>query len=530
MELHIPTIFAVLIICCITLAISALIASERHAGDGLREWGVTLCILAMGYILLSLRGLIPNFLSIVCANTLLSSSFSMLYYAVHKFLGIHSRPRCLLCGPPLAAFCGMLLFPNSIVIRVLIINIILIFQGIMIQRLLLKHKFTFPVNGRNLIVSGILFSIIGLAWKLYVAIADPYQVKNIFLTFPSQVALYLFSFISLIMISNGFALMAKERSDASLRKSAMLDKLTGCWNRVRIEEILQQEMARQRRYGHPAAMLMLDLDNFKNVNDQFGHLAGDEVLRSFGQLLRTNISATDVPGRWGGEEFIVVLPASTFFDAAALAEKIRDQLENLSFSFMKGITVSIGVAACRATDSVEEWIKRADLALYKAKISGRNQVKVEDLEGSFCNFMCRASRALRLQWDPVFECGYAEIDQQHRNLFEIVNTLLQMEDRGADKAELAEGIQLLFTETIAHFQFEERILEQTKHKELAHHARAHQRLLDRANTLLTQFQRDELDLTALLNFMIYELTAQHIMIDDRSFGKIPSVSANHKQG
>ena len=133
-ELHVPTIFVMLIICCITLAVSALIASERHAGDGLREWGVTLCILAMGYILLSLRGLIPNFLSIVCANTLLSSSFSMLYYAVHKFLGMRSRPHCLLCGPPLVVFCGMLLFPHSIVSRVLIINIMLIFQGIMVQR------------------------------------------------------------------------------------------------------------------------------------------------------------------------------------------------------------------------------------------------------------------------------------------------------------------------------------------------------------------------------------------------------------
>ena len=133
-ELHVPTIFVMLVICCITLAVSALIASERHAGDGLREWGVALCILALGYILLSMRGFIPNFLSIVCANTLLSSSYTVFYYAVHKFHGIRSRPRCLLCGPPLVVFCGMLLFPHSIVSRVLIINIMLIFQGIMVQR------------------------------------------------------------------------------------------------------------------------------------------------------------------------------------------------------------------------------------------------------------------------------------------------------------------------------------------------------------------------------------------------------------
>ena len=524
MEFHIPTMFVMLVAGCITLAVSALAASERHAGDGLREWGLALCIHATSYILFALRETIPGFLSIVCANALFSISYAIFYYAVHIFLGVHPKYRFLFWGPPLIITVGVLVFFDSVIFRVLLVNALLALQGFLVQKALLSYKFDFSVRGRNLMLFGIGLSIITLAWKFCVAIVAPHQIMSIFQTSPVQVTLYIVTFISLIMVSTGFALMAKERSDASLRKSAMLDNLTGCWNRVRIEEILQQEMARQRRYGHPAALLMLDLDNFKNINDQFGHLAGDEVLRSFGQLLRTNIRATDVPGRWGGEEFIVVLPASTFIDAAALAEKIRNHLEKLSFPFVDGITVSIGVAACRATDTVDEWIKRADMALYKAKISGRNQVKIEDMDGNFCNFMCNTSRALRLQWETAFECGYAEIDQQHRNLFTMVNTLLQMEDSGADKTEIAEGIKSLYADTVEHFQFEEQILKQIKHKELAHHAKAHQCLLDRASTLLTQFQQDELDLTALLNFMIYELTAQHIMIDDRSFGKIPTVN------
>ena len=145
------------------------------------------------------------------------------------------------------------------------------------------------------------------------------------------------------------------------------------------------------RYGHPVTLLMLDLDNFKHINDQYGHLAGDEVLRDFGRLLRTNIRATDVPGRWGGEEFVIVLPSSTFFDAVTLAEHIRKHLETLKFYFGASVTVSIGVAACRATDTVEEWMQRADMALYKAKISGRNQVRVEDLDGSISNFISNCS-------------------------------------------------------------------------------------------------------------------------------------------
>ena len=104
--------------------------------------------------------------------------------------------------------------------------------------------------------------------------------------------------------------------------------------------------------------------------------------------------------------------------------------------------------------------------------------------------------------------------------YNIVNTLLQLNSSGADKTRMAEAIQGLLTETIEHFQFEEYILNQIGYPDAPSHVQAHHRLLDRANILLAQFQRDGADLAALLRFMIYELTAQHIMIDDRCFGKI----------
>ena len=536
MEFHIPTMFVMLVAGCITLAASALAASERHAGDGLREWGLALCIHATSYILFAMRGNIPDFFSVVVANTLFSLSYAIFYYAVHIFLGIHPRSRFLFWGPPLVTTIGVLVFFDSVIFRVLMINALLAFQGFLVQKALLSYRFDFSVRGRNLMVFGIGLSIIALAWKFCTAIIAPDQIMSIFLNTPVQVTLYVVTFISLIMVSTGFALMAKERSDAALRKAALLDRLTGCWNRVRIEEILQQEMARMHRYGHPVTLLMLDLDNFKRINDQFGHLAGDEVLRGFGRLLRTDIRATDVPGRWGGEEFVVVLPSSTFFDAVTLAEHIRHHLEKLHFSFDARVTVSIGVAACRATDTVDEWMQRADLALYRAKLAGRNQVRVEDLDGSISNFICSPSSALRLQWSETYECGHEEIDQQHRNLFATVNNLLQLDSSGADKKAIGTAVESLLADTVEHFQFEEHILNQIEYPDAPAHIQAHQRLLDRANILLAQFQRDGADLAALLHFMIYELTAQHIMIDDRCFGKIdtaahgapaPSHSADH---
>lgn len=520
MELHIPTIFAMLIVGCITLAFCALAASEKKAGDGLREWGLALCIHATSYILFSLRGTIPDFLSIVCANGLFSISYAIFYYAIHIFLHIHLKRRWLVWGPPLLTTAGVLLCINSTTVRVLLVNSMMFFQAFIVQNILLKHKFDFPVRGRNLMVVGIALSLVALAWKLCSAIFAPEQVMSIFLSSPVQLTLYFITFISLIMVSNGFALMAKERSDASLRKAALLDRLTGCWNRVHIEEILHQEKARLHRYGHPVAMLMLDLDKFKQINDQFGHLAGDEVLRGFGRLLRTDIRATDVPGRWGGEEFIIVLPSSTFFDAVTLAEHIRDRLVKLRFSFGAVVTASIGVAVCRSNDSVEEWIKRADMALYRAKLNGRNQIMVEDLSGSVDQFTCSNSRVLYLQWSKTYECGHAEIDQQHRNLFARANELLQMNGKDANKENIAATVKALLEETVEHFQYEERVLNEVGHPEAALHAQAHQRLLDKTNILLAKLQRGGTELADLLHFMIYELTAQHIMVDDRTFGKI----------
>lgn len=206
----------------------------------------------------------------------------------------------------------MLVFFDSVIFRVLLVNAMLALQGFLVQKALLSYKFDFSVRGRNLMLFGIGLSIITLAWKFCVAIVAPHQIMSIFQTSPVQVTLYIVTFISLIMVSTGFALMAKERSDAALRKAALLDRLTGCWNRVRIEEILQQEMARMHRYGHPVTLLMLDLDNFKRINDQFGHLAGDEVLRGFGRCCAPTYAQLTCRGAGAGKNLLWFCPHPLF--------------------------------------------------------------------------------------------------------------------------------------------------------------------------------------------------------------------------
>lgn len=154
------------------------------------------------------------------------------------------------------------------------------------------------------------------------------------------------------------------------------DHLTGLANRHRMEQVFHDEIARSQRYGRSFAVILLDLDYFKQINDQFGHNAGDCVLSEVSNLLAKNIRINDVAGRWGGEEFIIVTPETRLEEAKALAEKIRDAIQTHFFSEHFSVTGSFGVAQFQAKDTQDSLVKRADTALYESKEQGRNRVSV----------------------------------------------------------------------------------------------------------------------------------------------------------
>lgn len=157
---------------------------------------------------------------------------------------------------------------------------------------------------------------------------------------------------------------------------ATTDSLTGLWNRRHIQEYMAGEMALAQRYGQPLSLLLFDIDNFKSINDGYGHHAGDHVMVELSQRLRQNLRLSDQPARWGGDEFVVVAPHCRGVDALALAEKLRALLETQPFSGAGVVTASFGVAELQAHETLEGWLKRADLALYEAKSAGRNLVRL----------------------------------------------------------------------------------------------------------------------------------------------------------
>jgi len=161
-------------------------------------------------------------------------------------------------------------------------------------------------------------------------------------------------------------------------KLARTDFLTELNNRRAFYELGEVMLRQARRYAHPSALLMLDVDHFKRINDRFGHAAGDEVIRAVARLIREQLRDSDVGGRLGGEEFAVFLPETALADALTAAERLRAAIELHAVEFDGAtihFTVSLGVAPAREDDALDALIARADEALYRAKHSGRNSVE-----------------------------------------------------------------------------------------------------------------------------------------------------------
>lgn len=162
-----------------------------------------------------------------------------------------------------------------------------------------------------------------------------------------------------------------------MEQLAHTDHLTRLTNRRGLEPLLKQELQRAERYGLPFAVLLADLDHFKEVNDRHGHAIGDQVLREVALRLDHNLRQADTVARWGGEEFLILAPTTDLAQAEQLAERLIEVIRSEPVVGSIPVTISIGVSCYRAGDSLESLLQRADEALYRAKALGRNRLELE---------------------------------------------------------------------------------------------------------------------------------------------------------
>lgn len=161
----------------------------------------------------------------------------------------------------------------------------------------------------------------------------------------------------------------------NLEALSTTDHLTGIANRLKLDAILDDEINRARRLGHEFALIIIDIDHFKSVNDTFGHQQGDLILKQFANLLQSRIRKIDNCGRWGGEEFCIICPGTSGNQAYQLAESLRKEIRQTAFAQLEQLTASFGVASFHiGQDDFHDLIERADIALYQSKQYGRDQV------------------------------------------------------------------------------------------------------------------------------------------------------------
>lgn len=182
--------------------------------------------------------------------------------------------------------------------------------------------------------------------------------------------------IAEVLLAHWFLFRFYERSRAAayaeLERLSETDKLTGLFNRRYLDILLTREFDMHKRTEAPLSMILCDIDHFKRVNDKYGHLTGDSILQEIGSTLRTTMRGTDLCGRWGGEEFLIICPDTSLEGAVVIIAKLQDVLNRQHFANDIKVTLSFGVATSRDDKDAEQQLRRADDALYEAKRRGRD--------------------------------------------------------------------------------------------------------------------------------------------------------------
>lgn len=376
----VPTLLLMTIVSSVVVAGALLVLGEGNRRDGLQYWAWALVVSGAGYALFLLRGRIPDMFSVVLANTLLSAAFSGLLVAVRCFHGLPLRWRRAL-APALAIAMLMFFFQGHFAVRVAVTGFVLAAQGGWMLWTLHQQRQSTASRGALLLTMGLALEIAVLLLRGGSAVLFSLDIATILQGNTVQTLTFMVAFIALLVTSMGFLFMGKERADAVNHRLASQDELTGVANRRAIIAALERDVAHAVRTHAPLAVMMIDVDHFKQVNDRWGHPAGDAVLRSVVAVLRQRVRAQDMVGRYGGEEFLVVLPSTDPQGAYQLAQQLCAAVQATPCIWGNesiGVTVSIGVFGghLQPQDYWGQLLHTADKALYRAKETGRNRAEL----------------------------------------------------------------------------------------------------------------------------------------------------------
>jgi len=345
---------------------------------GLGAWALASVMGAVALALIAARGAIPEIFSLTLAQVLITIAFIVVWSGFRSFLGqpeLSIRGRLLLLlGPVLLIALAQV--EHSLPLRS-ISNALVIsgFSGLIAFDLFrgnARQKMSLRITGGLYLVNALFFLVRAAAVESDAATISQMQSSG-FAVFSLMWWLCFVMATTLCMV-----LMTSEILQENLDRQASLDPLTGAMNRRAFGHLSVRELARARRGGMPLTVVMMDLDHFKRINDRLGHATGDIVLRLFVSVAQRVLRTEDVFCRWGGEEFVTLLPATALPQALLVAERLRQSFAEEAADLAPeaaeiGFTVSLGLAQLQGDEEIEELLRRADHALYRAKDLGRNR-------------------------------------------------------------------------------------------------------------------------------------------------------------
>lgn len=341
---------------------------------GLGEWTLAIFLLFMAGVLASLRDKVPDLLAIALPNLLITSGTYLSIVGSQRFFGQPSQVvrHVVLIVLINLVFLWFTLVDPSYRSRTLILTLVLSYFFALHARLMLQQNHA-TFSSRFV---GVLLCIAMLNELLcFYTTASLPNANDLFDHSVSNLV-YITSYpFLMLLLSIGLVLLATERVHAELEHRATHDSLTNALTRRCLNEACQHEMERCVRHGRSMALLMIDLDHFKSVNDNFGHQTGDRVLINMIGKINALLRGPDQLGRFGGEEFVALLPDTAPEEAALVAERIRAACDLADPP--PSCTVSIGLSTNQKdNDTMDAMIARADAAMYRAKALGRNRVEL----------------------------------------------------------------------------------------------------------------------------------------------------------
>lgn len=376
----VPTMLVMIILSSLVTAGGMAVVGWGRQDDGVRLWALGLLLNAVTHLLFALRGRIPDLLSVVVGNAVLVGVYLSMLAAVLQFQGRALPRRLTLALPLLMAGCMALLL-DSYSARVVVAGLLLCALNLWLLSCLIARWKTMGGRGAWLVVGALGFQPLVFALRIGLVGISSWMGAELMQSSAVQTLTFMSTFAVVLVASMGFVFMARDRADEDNRRLAAVDSLTGVANRRAVIAALDRDVARSIRTHEPMALMMVDIDHFKNVNDRYGHPVGDKVLCSVAEVLRERVRSQDLVGRYGGEEFMVLLPDTMAKGGYLLAQQLCEAVQALRLEHEGQpipVTVSIGVYGGRLQpgDHWDMLISAADRALYEAKDRGRNRVEV----------------------------------------------------------------------------------------------------------------------------------------------------------